>query len=419
MEAAKRSSRKKRPKEKIENYYKILGIRSNATQAAIKQKYIEGVKSFPPETHPEQFQQIRKAYETLRDPVKRSEYDMLRKYGDKIEKILEKAMDKLESGDWDESADLFRQAQKVSPDNLSACMGLAHVSLLQGEEETFQQQFRMGSDIASTEEEKVMVIGFKAGLLLEEGRAEEAIRELDHITSLYPQHAGKLHHLIIQAFIELDRAEEALVLAESAIPDEQSQEPEDIGRFINWINVIIEAEKWNLWGKAQSRLKKFLKMIQDEGDKFMVLFSLTQEFTGYYEAGRFREADMYMDLIYYMDSRFPLVQQARRDTQEMARIQREIERLQEDREIFPLISIHAFEWFYEGILEPDELYYVRSNVPPSLLDEMMLMKEELAAGVIRLKKKYPLVYRRYQEDWEEMYEEAVAGLNREARRRLR
>lgn len=66
----KKTNRRKK-KQSMENYYKILNTRANASQLTIKKKYIEMVKQYPPETHPEEFQKIRQAYETLRDPVKR------------------------------------------------------------------------------------------------------------------------------------------------------------------------------------------------------------------------------------------------------------------------------------------------------------------------------------------------------------
>lgn len=90
MDTPKPARRRSR-RPKVENYYKSLGLRANATQEAIKQKYIEMLRLFPPESYPEEFQRIRRAYETLRDPVKRSEYDLMRKYGGRIEKIMEEA----------------------------------------------------------------------------------------------------------------------------------------------------------------------------------------------------------------------------------------------------------------------------------------------------------------------------------------
>ena len=57
---------------KSSNLYRILGTNSNAGEELIKQRYLEKVREFPPEENPEEFKVIRKAYDTLKDPFKRS-----------------------------------------------------------------------------------------------------------------------------------------------------------------------------------------------------------------------------------------------------------------------------------------------------------------------------------------------------------
>src|ERR1700722_13888449 len=47
--------------------YKVLGIATDSDDATIRRRYLELVKQFSPEHHPEQFAAIRTAYESLRD----------------------------------------------------------------------------------------------------------------------------------------------------------------------------------------------------------------------------------------------------------------------------------------------------------------------------------------------------------------
>lgn len=49
----------------------ILGIGSGAGQDEIRAAYLRKVKEYPPERFPEEFERIRDAYETLRDPRRR------------------------------------------------------------------------------------------------------------------------------------------------------------------------------------------------------------------------------------------------------------------------------------------------------------------------------------------------------------
>jgi curved DNA-binding protein CbpA len=54
--------------------YQILGLSPDADDERIRRRYLELVKEFPPERHPERFAAIRQAYESLRDLDTRLRY---------------------------------------------------------------------------------------------------------------------------------------------------------------------------------------------------------------------------------------------------------------------------------------------------------------------------------------------------------
>ena len=51
--------------------------------------------------------------------------------------------------------------------------------------------------------------------------------------------------------------------------------------------------------------------------------------------------------------------------------------------------------------------------------EDLQIDEMFAQGIVYLRKKYPLLYRRFQNDWDEIFAERIQDLNREARRQLK
>jgi curved DNA-binding protein CbpA len=54
--------------------YAVLGLQADADDETIRRRYLELVKQFSPEHHPEKFAQVRRAYEMLRDLETRLHY---------------------------------------------------------------------------------------------------------------------------------------------------------------------------------------------------------------------------------------------------------------------------------------------------------------------------------------------------------
>jgi curved DNA-binding protein CbpA len=55
------------------NPRQALGVAERATEEEIRAAYLRKVKEHPPESSPEEFERIRDAYETLRDPRRRAQ----------------------------------------------------------------------------------------------------------------------------------------------------------------------------------------------------------------------------------------------------------------------------------------------------------------------------------------------------------
>jgi hypothetical protein len=61
--------------ESVKDYYEVLGVGRTAAPEEIKRSYFARVRQYPPERFPEEFKELRAAYDTLSDKEKRAEYD--------------------------------------------------------------------------------------------------------------------------------------------------------------------------------------------------------------------------------------------------------------------------------------------------------------------------------------------------------
>ena len=63
------------------DYYEILGINKDASEAEIKSAFRKAAKQYHPDLHPgdaeaeKKFKEINEAYEVLSDPQKKAQYD--------------------------------------------------------------------------------------------------------------------------------------------------------------------------------------------------------------------------------------------------------------------------------------------------------------------------------------------------------
>ena len=111
----------------MRNYYEVLGIGQDADVNQIKRSYFKLVREYPPERFPEEFKELREAYETLMDEGARREYDRGGELPPDIKIMFDEARKARIRGQAEKALDNLLILQRLYPDALVIKAEIARV----------------------------------------------------------------------------------------------------------------------------------------------------------------------------------------------------------------------------------------------------------------------------------------------------
>ncbi len=97
------------------SHYDLLGVARDADAATVRARYLALVREFPPETHPAQFQAIRTAYDILKDPDSRRQYDRERFYGASLTDLRARVRNLIARDHFLEAIDVLHKIVDIRP----------------------------------------------------------------------------------------------------------------------------------------------------------------------------------------------------------------------------------------------------------------------------------------------------------------
>jgi len=99
----------------MKDYYSILNISKNAAPAEVKKAYFTLVRKFPPDKHPQEFMEIREAYEALADESTRKQYDLVESLPDTVKWSFEQGKKALQENDPQKAVALLEHITRAYP----------------------------------------------------------------------------------------------------------------------------------------------------------------------------------------------------------------------------------------------------------------------------------------------------------------
>ncbi len=396
-----KSTKKQRPSkpQPMKSYtpsthYAILGIEYKADVDVIRARYLDLVRQFPPETHPEEFQKIRTAYEVLSNPETRRQYDLERFYGASLNTLLERSRDLLERNRVSEAIQVMEQITEISPTG-TQFLELAQAYGSIQRTKAANQMFDKALDLASTDEERVNILISKAHANYVTD--SDVIVALLDLNRQFPQIAPrKIAPDLFAHYANLDQIQQGMTYYRSLLRRKKVLSPEDYQVYLEWLYVMMEEFMWEDVQKVASRIKiALLKAVRGPHANSLQEMTL-RELTAADDSSNWQGAAIFAELLLTLDPDNKQWATKRRHFINMTLLQNQLTKAVLDFELPTSIIIQAFTLFSKKYFSPNgELYPEALNSRPTHPTALAVPE-----AISRLQQVYPRLYREFEEQWE-------------------
>ncbi|MDI3547382.1 MAG: hypothetical protein PWR10_1034 [Halanaerobiales bacterium] len=400
------------PAKKAEssNYYRILGTNSNASDELIKERYLEKVRAFPPEKDPEEFKRIRKAYDTLKDPFKRSEYDLETKYQGKAQRLLQDAMNYMRIGLYNYAESSLREAQELAANNLYILKVWAHLALMQDDLANFNRIFEKIEEIAP-ESKKYLVLLNKASMLIDDQRPEQTLRVVKKIESLFPDKKPEMIDIYLAIYDQQSDFNKIWDILSDRLKTMEDYNDDNLRIFINAVALINKYEQWDKKEFLINETRSLIESIKENEEiRNTIIGKFQQELEEAEEYDAVKSQLLYTDLILLLKDD-PHLLAKREKLKLMAKISQELEKMAEDQTISPFVFYRGARLYYRWAYpEQDPDIFVDF---PSFF-EMKMFKEDHVknySAIKVLEDKYPAIFELFKNEWLKIKKDSYNSLN--------
>ncbi len=414
--------------KKPANLYKILGTRSNISQKRIREKYVEQLRQHPPETHPEEFRQIREAYETLRDPEKRRQYDAQRNMKHSPEELLDQVLLHLDNANFEEAR---AAAEKVLTlgESPMARIALLTIAYRERNAEEMQRQLDVAQHLDLTTHEAELIGDLQILQRFAAENWEQATAELRRLCSNDASARKRLEAPTFETARMLGNSQQenqAWELYLALLPTPGANSTSDITIIDGIIVLMSELERWDRKSEVMKLCRAYAKALKNPDDVEDAVDFFADRYQELWDGGAFREAQVCLDLLLELDRKNPQHRQWQRELKQVMSAFKELQKERRDQEIFPGFQLMVEIWFGTRFAPhvplPEEVHERmrwENQMEHYGFETEEDIKFALVVSANKVRKKYPTLYKAIKEDIDAALVEFNEGLSRRERRMAR
>jgi curved DNA-binding protein CbpA len=308
--------------------YSVLGLSPDASDDEVTAAYYRQVRAHPPEKDQEGFQRVQRAFDVLRDPRSRREYDQERRTDPEVRLLISSGRQLIDAGDPGAVTPLKRALVRQPESVLVRDLFVQALMIAESHDEA-EKQVRI---LIRTAPENPAFHGYLGDILQANGQvaaAEEPYREAIRLDDQSPQPVVRLARLLNS----LDRADEAIQLLREAILRDGRVDFEDFLFFKTLCRIYISERRLDLLAETHAEIRRILPP-EKETRAFVAWFYYTDALllTQY---GNFDAALAMIDEAFVIDDSLPELRETQSRIRESKSALDQAMRLREDTDVLP------------------------------------------------------------------------------------
>ncbi len=366
--------------------YEILQIDRNATVREIKRAYVQRIRQYSPEKHPEEFNRIRRAYETLSDPKNRQEYDTMAEHGEEITELMDEVERLIEQERFEEAAKCCRKMIMIAPHLDTARNKYALCLMYQEDFEKALPQFER----LVNENPGNATYYFNLAIALDQlERPQEAIHSFLKAYELDSNNVNIIFELA-DLYQRLNQMQEARTLIERVVGASAST---DFHPFIYLFKLLkMEILEKNEQGIESTFLRIEAILERHEEEKKYVAMQYADFAYKLYEYKMYKWAVLLTERAVTLDPEHPFIQELHESTAKKKPLYEEYDNLKEDDDVAGEIKNIFLLYLFGDEVTEEEFETYEDRMFESLFLSAKYNSHETIKSIKRVMIHYPSLY---------------------------
>lgn len=250
------------------SYYEVLGVDTSTPSSHMREAYVQRIREYPNETHPNEFQLIRKAYEVLSDEHKRADYDRIGQDDETYNQLYNHALETMGKENYYEAIQILEEFLVHFPGDRN---GRYQKAYAHNQINEISKAKLLVNQLILEDPTNINYLDLSAQLFYKEGNVDKAISQIEKAINIAPHEAG-LYFWLSNIYVEMKEYYSAARTLERKLVDGESVQDFTLLLELFYIHRLNGSND-----RANNALDRITKLPQNDSEREQIIHWLIEK----------------------------------------------------------------------------------------------------------------------------------------------